>query len=115
METRIKIYIAQTLRSARKQKGFTQEDLGERIGRTAESLSNIERGKAIPSIETLVSLAMALELPLRAFFPDLEQKGEPTPKRLHLEAKAVGIIRMLPEKSLETAIDQLHALSKLSA
>ena len=115
MEAQIKIHIAQTIKSARKLKGFTQQELGELIGRTSESLSNIERAKSIPSVETLIALAAALELPVSAFFPELEENREASPKRLRLEAEASGIIRNLSDRTLETAIEQLEALAKISA
>jgi transcriptional regulator with XRE-family HTH domain len=114
MEAQIKIHIAQTIKSARQQKGFTQQDLGELIGRTPESLSNIERAKSIPSVETLVALSTALELPVSALFPELEQSGEASAKRMRMEAEASGIIRSLSDRTLETAIEQLKALAKIS-
>jgi transcriptional regulator with XRE-family HTH domain len=114
MEAQIKIHIAQTIKSARQQKGFTQQDLGERIGRTSESLSNIERAKSIPSVETLIALSTALELPVSAFFPDFEQSSETSPKRMRMEAEASGIIHNLSDRTLETAIEQLKALAKIS-
>ena len=115
MDERIKIGIAQALKSARKGKGLTQAELGDRIGRTAEALSNIERGEAVPSVETLVALSGELGLRLSDFFPDLGGNDEVSPRRLRLEVEAVEIIRKLPEKSLVAAIDQLNALAKLSA
>jgi transcriptional regulator with XRE-family HTH domain len=115
MEAQIKIHIAQMIKSTRQQKGFTQQDLRERIGRTSESLSNIERAKSIPSVEILLALAAALELPVSAFFPELDQNGEANPKQLRLKTEASGIIRNLSDRMLETAIKQLEALAKMFA
>jgi transcriptional regulator with XRE-family HTH domain len=113
--TLIAIHIAQTIKSARQQKGFTQQDLGELIGRTSESLSNIERAKSIPSVETLIALSTALELPVSVFFPELEQNSKASAKRMRMEAEASGIIRSLSDRMLETAIEQLQALAKISS
>ena len=114
MEAQIKIHIAQTIKSARRQKGLTQQGLGEKIGRTSESLSNIERAKSLPSVETLVALSTALDLPMSAFFPDYDERNKVNPKKLRLEAEAGGILRNLSDQTLETAIEQLKALAKIS-
>ena len=75
MEAQIKIHIAQTIKATRQKKGYTQQELGERIGRTSESLSNIERAKSLPSVETLVALSAVLDLPMEAFFPEFDERN----------------------------------------
>lgn len=50
--TRIKI--------SREQAGLTQEQLAERIGRSTQFISTIERGVAGPSLETVISLCETL-------------------------------------------------------
>jgi transcriptional regulator with XRE-family HTH domain len=47
------------LQAARRQRGLTQEELAFKINKTAESISNIERGIQLPSIETLARLSRA--------------------------------------------------------
>ncbi|MGW7114802.1 helix-turn-helix domain-containing protein [Streptomyces xanthophaeus] len=52
---------------ARKRRGMTLVELGNRVGVSSQSLSNYERGRQQPSPETLRSLSEALDFPM-AFF-----------------------------------------------
>lgn len=52
------------IRSARKQLGLTQEELGERIGIGKSSISEWESGKRVPDFEFLDALADALNVKL---------------------------------------------------
>lgn len=51
------------IRKCRQQYGWTQEELGWRTGITREHVGRIERGKCIPSVQTLYDLEKALNLP----------------------------------------------------
>lgn len=48
--------IGYRIKLAREQAGLTQEQLAERIGRSTQFISTIERGVAGPSIETVIRL-----------------------------------------------------------
>lgn len=50
------------LRSARKERKWTQEDLAERSGVTPGEISRMEAGKRDPQVSTVEKLAAALEL-----------------------------------------------------
>ena len=52
--------IAARLRALRKAAGLTQEQLAEKAGIGPEHLSKIETARRFPSIETLISVASAL-------------------------------------------------------
>lgn len=54
--------IGSNLRCARKKRGLTLEVLAEQANIGANFLGKIERGTSIPSLETLVKLANALEI-----------------------------------------------------
>ena len=114
MDSQIKIHIAQTTKIARKKLGLTQEELAVRIERASESISNIERGKSIPSLETILALSAELGVPLREFFPSENADVEPSANRLRLEAEALAALRSLPDEALHAAITQIKALVALS-
>ena len=50
------------LRELRKQKGLTQKDLCEKLGANRTFISRIETAERIPSLETVVAIANALEV-----------------------------------------------------
>ena len=50
--------IASYLQALRKEKGLTQSELGERLGVTAQSVSNWERAESLPDTALLPELAM---------------------------------------------------------
>ena len=54
--------IGKTLRSVRRGRGYTQEALAERANIGGNFLGKIERGQSVPSLETLVNLANALDV-----------------------------------------------------
>lgn len=49
------------IRDARKAKGLTMKELGERIGCTEAAVSNYERGTRQPDFETLLKISEALD------------------------------------------------------
>ena len=61
-----------TVQAARRRAGLTQEALAALIARTPESVSNIERGRQLPTIETLVDLVRVLEVPPPDFLDGLD-------------------------------------------
>ncbi|MBF0394540.1 MAG: helix-turn-helix transcriptional regulator, partial [Alphaproteobacteria bacterium] len=89
MTTDLKPLLGVRLRAARQARGLTQEQLAERIERTVETVSNIERGRNLPGLDTLEILAAVLDMPLAALFAD---GGTGAPReRAALEAKLLAI------------------------
>lgn len=58
----------ETLRELRKQKGFTQESLGERLSLAPQTVSKWERGESMPDAGLLPALAKALGCSLDTLF-----------------------------------------------
>ncbi len=112
MEQALKSFFASRLRSQRKAAGLSQAELGERIGRTAEAVSNIERCKSLPAIDTLIALADALGVPVQSFLPTSEA-STPGRRRLDQESEAAALISQLSDKQLDIAVVQLRALQGL--
>ena len=57
--------LAETVRTKRKQAGFSQEKLAEKADLSTVFISRIERGKESPSVDSLVKIAKALGLRVR--------------------------------------------------
>lgn len=60
-EDRLRHELGRQIRVARTEKGWTLKDLSEASGISVSQLSSIERGSHLPSIESLVAVAGALE------------------------------------------------------
>ncbi|RKX53808.1 MAG: cupin [Thermotoga sp.] len=62
--------IGEKLKRLRLSKGLTQEELAERTDLTKGFISQIERDKTSPSIETLQQILLALDFDLKSFFSE---------------------------------------------
>ncbi|MER8625049.1 helix-turn-helix domain-containing protein [Mesorhizobium sp. M0761] len=99
--------------AARRGANFSQEVLADRVGRTPESISNIERGKQLPNIETLAELARVLNVPLTDFFEGLEKRRTISRERAELEAELLETARQLAPRLVKLAVEQVKALRQL--
>ena len=99
------------MRAARKRAGLTQEELAAKVGKTPESVSNIERGRQLPMIDTLAVLAEVLGVPLPELFGGIGSPSQ-SARRLKLEAQLLETARDLDDDMLATAIEQMVVLAK---
>lgn len=67
-QDRLRAELGRQIRLARTEKGWTLKDLSEACGISVSQLSSIERGSHLPSLESLVSIAAALERQPSAWF-----------------------------------------------
>ena len=70
------INIGQRILEYRKSKGLNIRDLAKLTGVTSSLLSQIERGLANPSLNTLTTISKVLEVPLFSFFTTLVSTKE---------------------------------------
>lgn len=63
-----KVLLGQRVRELRKVKGFSQDQLSEKISIDPKHLSRIELGKSFPYMETLEAIATALEVEIKDLF-----------------------------------------------
>lgn len=78
----VKQSLGDRIRQLRKQRGYTQDRLAEAAGIDSKSLSRIECSVFNPAIETLESLAKALDVRMQDFF--IEDSESPRSLRLFL-------------------------------
>ncbi len=104
MVDELKRRLGLTVQAARRRAGLTQEGLADLIARTPESVSNIERGRHLPTIETLVDLGRTLAVPLSDFLDGIG--GEPglPRERLQQEARLRELARGLSDRDLGLAV-----------
>lgn len=60
------------LRKAREEKGLTQIDVAERLGKTQSFVSKVERGERRLDVMELRAFCSALEIPLLKFVEGIE-------------------------------------------
>jgi transcriptional regulator with XRE-family HTH domain len=109
MAITLKQAVGQNVRTARLVCGLTQEELAERINRSTETVSNIERGKNPPSLETLRDMATALNVSLDGL---VTGTGRPiSVARLRNEAAAIRTLYAFNDAELEAACRMLEAFA----
>ena len=122
--------IGRKLRQIRESKNLSQGDLEKKTGLLRCYTSRVENGYTVPSVETLVKYARALDVPLYRFFTDGQsvkapslpangrgpQWGEKGKERRELQLFAKALSRMNPRKQkLLFAIAQRMASSAAKA
>jgi len=61
----VRKFLGQRLRALRKQRGLSQERLGDRAGLSGKFIGEVERGEKSISIDSLYRVSVALEIRLR--------------------------------------------------
>ncbi len=115
MGDELKRRLGLTVQAARRRAGLTQEALASLIDRTPESVSNIERGRQLPTIETLVDLGRALGVPLSDFLDGIDvTSGGPalSRERVQQEAKLREVARGLSDRDLGLALTLAEAMGR---
>ena len=97
--------ISAAIRATRRARGVSQEHVAGQIGIATESLSAIERGASLPSLETYVALARLLELDTERLFRVPVRKGQVPRDRSRLEADAIAMIEAMPDDSLRELLE----------
>lgn len=113
MSNTLKHYIASQLRIHRRAAGMNQADLATRVERSTEAISNIETGRSLPAIDTLVALADALGVDIADFLPEDDTRAAVSVNRLKREAEAMTLLRGLSDQRLDTAPVQMRALAEM--
>jgi transcriptional regulator with XRE-family HTH domain len=106
----LKFHIGTKVKSARKGAGLTQARLAETLDRAVETISNIERGQALPGLELLVGIAEATNQPLGAFLEGYDPKRRVSAVRLAAEEQLEALVKSLNDKELALAIRLIRAM-----
>jgi transcriptional regulator with XRE-family HTH domain len=86
----LKAELGKRLRELRRKSGMSSRLLAEKSGVTANTICMIENGKTSPSISTLYHIAIALNMPLTAFF-DSKTNREPAIFIRHDQHKRIDL------------------------
>ncbi len=105
----LKQAIGVRVKAARNAHDLSQSELAERIDRTKETISNIERALSAPNIETLERLSGVLDVPMVEFFEGYDRPNT-NKKRLELEMDIRELLKQLSVSELKIAKKQISAL-----
>ena len=110
------------IQKCRQQYGWTQEELGWRTGITREHVGRIERGKCIPSVQTLYDLEKALNLPECSLVRRVKGQAEEDISQGSEEKEQVGracrelelaLAANLTKSNLRKASDAISTIAKM--
>lgn len=104
--------ISHRIKSIRTKTGLSQEELGELVGRSVDTISAIERGKNFPNYETLNKLASAFGLSVETL---LNEDDDTMPlERAQLIAEINVSIGKADERQLKLIRDLVTAAMRNS-
>ena len=99
------------VKTLRQRLGLSQEELAERIDRSLNAISSIERGRALPNFTTLERLSQVLGVPVRDFFEHHPDPGD-NPRRVRLLADLFTAAQELGDDDLELAVEQVKVFGR---
>jgi transcriptional regulator with XRE-family HTH domain len=99
------------LKSWRKQRNLTQEELAEKIELSVHAISAIERGINFPSTTTLEKLSSILNIPLAEFYSFTDAELPIAKERLIKDI--MGVLYKLSERDLEIILKQVVAFDTI--
>lgn len=98
------------IRAYRLERHMTQEQLAENIGRSVETVSNIERGVSVPNEGTLRRLARCLEISYEDLL--LERASSESSARPIEFYRATELLKAMDQKKLKLAYSILRAIAE---
>ena len=99
------------LRVLRKNKGWSQGQLGKKIGADLQRISKYERGVMLPTMELMVRIAKAFDVSVDFLIRDDKESAVGKIKNQKL-LEQLEAINNLPEENLETVVSFLDAFIK---
>ena len=113
MTDALKQAIGSRVKAARERSDWTQEELAAKIGKTPESISNIERSVHLPALDTLIDLAKVLDLDIMEMIEVSHMPRKLSKERAGQEAKIAITVRDLSDAAVAIAAEQIIVLEKL--
>ncbi|MBW2121971.1 MAG: ATP-binding protein [Deltaproteobacteria bacterium] len=100
--------IGTRLKEVRRLKGMSLRDLARRVDVSASFLSQVEKGKCRPSLETLGKISAALDVKVDYFLREEEKKGKEVVEiRLPNQLKYLAVVA-----SLITELSRIHHIGR---
>lgn len=108
----LKTHIGLKVRAARLDKRLTQEQLAEQLGKSVETVSNIERGESLTGLETLQKIAEVTGKTMASFFDDFEKEQNVSRKRFLVEEEVRTLISRFSDREVSLIIALIKTWNK---
>lgn len=100
------------VKKLRKEQGLSQEQLAEKIDKSVDTVSNIERGKVAPRLDTALEIATALDVELFELFQVYDMSVEDKKKAKLLDG-ILDLLKDQPDELLKFTLEQTKQLLSL--
>ena len=104
---KVLIKIGSKIQKARNNKKYTQEYVAEKIDKSVDTLRNIENGRSVGSVETLINICNVLDITMDDIFYDLLER-----KNIILDNKIYEQFQELEIKDKELIYMLINHLKK---
>lgn len=112
MSNNLKMYIGSKIQTNRKKQRLTQAQLADRVGKSVETISNIERGAVWTSLEMLEALTTTLNCPLESLFSGYQGQIGQGPKTTRLLSEIHSLANELSVANLRVLRDLAQSLGR---
>lgn len=109
---RLSITVGHRIRTFRKARGITQEELGKRIGKGKGVISKYESGEVVLDVDTLAEISDVLEVPVSAFLSETVPVNQnySLPYKNFTDSNFIYLYNLLPKKKVNGIIPSCIAL-----
>lgn len=104
--------IGKRVKKLRQDKNLSQADLAEKIEKSVDTISNIERGQFSPRLETALHIATALNVKLHELFR-IDTMTKHDREKLEILDDLFDLLKDQPEEVLRFALEQAKQLVSL--
>ena len=111
MGGKLEIELGKRIKDLREKARMSQADLAHVAQKSVETISNFERGKTLPSVRTIGSLAKHLDCTMADFFKFNETTK---PERDKTAAAIIARLKLLEPKDRDLLADFAELLAKRS-
>lgn len=95
------------LRLARRKAGYTQRDIAHLLGAQQALVSDLERGRVLPSIEQIVSLSLIYGRSFESLFSELMQSAK-SALRERVKHMPIGVRSYVGTFNRDTSLQRLE-------
>lgn len=100
------------VKSLRKAQNLSQEQLAERIDKSVDTVSSIERGKMYPRFETAIQIADTLDVELYELFQVYDMSVDDK-RKIKLTQQIIDLLQDQPEEILKYILEQTRQIISL--